>query len=1018
MALDPRTQLNRYARQTWSTENGLPQNSAHVLLQTPDGFLWIGTEAGLARFDGYQFKVYDRNSVSALPGDDIHCLLADRMGGLWVGTASGLSILKNGGARTFTSADGLPAGAVKELEETRDGRVWVLAVDGLSSASGNRQGDVVFSRLEGLNGLSVLSILTDGGDGLWIATAQGLRHLTHGQVQSGPVELTASRIDALAPVEGDKTGVAVASPRGIFRLEKGIWRAVADPTLLPPEGVRSLLATRQGVWAASRNSLTLFQAGRPLVFTAGGGLPGTQITDLFEDQHGTVWIGTNGGLARYLDGKMEQVGETGDAVLSLFEDRDGDLWEGTETEGVRVLRDRAFQVLDPAIQSSEAAPTSVVQAGDGRVWIGTSGAGVFEANGRPEGTKAYTQTNGLASDTVLALASGGQSKHDLWVGTSNGLNLFHNGKWRSFTSADGLADELVRSLLPTRDGSLFIGTSHGLTRLRDRRATTMTTDQETYQGLGSNLIGPMIETQDGDIWIGTFGGLSRLHSGTFRNFTTADGLPGNTITALATSAKGDIWVGTKGQGLARWDGMRFSRFAASRSIPDEIYSLMDDNAGSLWMTSEHGIFRVSIRDLDQSLADPANTPKNGVPVVSYGTADGLPSVDTVAIGYPLAWRLNDGRLCFVTRRGVVVADPARTRQSESPPPMVLEEVTVDDRIVTPQELASMAPGPLHFSFTFAAINLSIPQRVEYRYSLDGLDQEWVYAGTRRVAYYTNIPHGRYRFRVSARNELGAWSAPAEVWFELRPHFYQTLWFRVLLVLAAVLLGLGIYAMRVRTLRGRFNLVSAERNRIAREIHDTLAQSFVAVSMRLEVMGQLLKSNDGVERCREQLNQTRALVRESLAEARRSIWDLRSEGAEAQALPARLARVVQDATATVKGTRLETTGTFRPLDRQLEDELFRIAQETVANAIRHAAAKSIRLRLCYELEALRLEVIDDGCGFDPSLAPTQGTGHFGLTGIRERARLVGAEVMLRSVPGEGTRVQVVVPLVRSGIAGKR
>jgi signal transduction histidine kinase len=231
--------------------------------------------------------------------------------------------------------------------------------------------------------------------------------------------------------------------------------------------------------------------------------------------------------------------------------------------------------------------------------------------------------------------------------------------------------------------------------------------------------------------------------------------------------------------------------------------------------------------------------------------------------------------------------------------------------------------------------------VQYRYMLEGLDHGWVYAGTRRVAYYTSIPHGRYRFRVSARNELGEWSIPAVVDFELRPHFYQTLWFRVLLALFVVLLGLAAYVIRERTLRSRFALVSAERNRLAREIHDTLAQSFVAVSMRLEVMAQLLKSNDGVERCREQLNQTRNLVRESLAEARRSIWDLRSEGADAQTLPARLARVIQEATAQVPAARMETTGTFRPLPQNIEDQLFRIAQEAIGNAVRHASAHSIR-----------------------------------------------------------------------------
>ena len=1048
-ALDPRTPLQRYARQIWSTENGLPQNSVHALLQSRDGFLWVGTEAGLARFDGYQFKVFDRSSAPALPGDDIRCLLEDRTGGLWVGTASGLTLFMNGQEKMFASANGLPTGAVKALLQGQDGRVWVLTAGGLAyaNAASRSNAGTEFSQLAGLDSETVLSILADGGDGLWIATTQGLRHLTHGQLQASRSVFAGSRIDAMAQGPGEKDGLVVSTPLGLFRLEEGKWTSLTSAASAPAEGVRSLLETSEGVWAAGRNSVTFLRAvqsatltGQTMshkvqgeVFAAGAALPGTQITAMLRDRGGAVWIGTNGGIARYLNGKMERITEPDDAVLSLFEDRDGDLWEGTETEGVRVLRDRAFQALSPEIRSFDASPTSVVQTGDGSVWIGSNGAGLFKADRSSNGAKSYTQRDGLVGDTVLALAPG-KSAQDVWAGTPDGLSLFHDGTWRSFTSADGLADDLVRSILPTRDGSLLIGTPHGLTRLRDGHATTITANQEAGQGLGSSLIGPMLETQGGDIWIGTFGGLSLLRDGAFHNFTVADGLPGNTITALALSAGGGLWVGTKGQGLARWgrapnngapnkgapnnrtqsigapeESIKFSSFAAARSIPAEIYALLDDNAGSLWMTSEHGIFRVSVRDLDEMLGNSSGGSKSEVPVISYGTADGLPSVDTTATGYPSAWRLSDGRLCFVTRRGVVVTDPQGTRKDEAPP-AVLEEVMVDDRAVTPQELASMAPGPLHFAFTFAGINLSVPQRVEYKYWLEGLDKGWVYAGARRVAYYTNIPPGHYRFRVSARNELGAWSAPAEVWFELRPHFYQTMWFRALLVLMAILAGLGVYVVRVRTLRHRFNLVSAERNRLAREIHDTLAQSFVAVSMRLEVMGQMLKTNEGVERCREQLNQTRTLVRDSLEEARRSIWDLRSEGADAQALPARLARMVQNAAVTIPGTRLETTGTFRPLDRRLEDELFRIAQEAVANAVRHAGAQSIRVRLEYALDALSLEVIDNGRGFDPDAVP-QGAGHFGLIGIRERGGLIGAEVMLTSRHGAGTEVRVAMPLNR-------
>jgi signal transduction histidine kinase len=425
------------------------------------------------------------------------------------------------------------------------------------------------------------------------------------------------------------------------------------------------------------------------------------------------------------------------------------------------------------------------------------------------------------------------------------------------------------------------------------------------------------------------------------------------------------------------------------------------------MLSDRGIFRASIAALDRFRTDR----KIDIAVAPYGAADGLPPVETATTGYPAAWRLDDGRLAFATRRGVVIVDPSRLSLSDAPPPVALEDITVDDKNVTAEEMASLPPGSLHFSFSFAGIHLAAPQRVQYRYMLEGLDRGWVDAGTRRVAYYTSISHGHYRFLVSARNAGEAWGTATELRFELRPHFYQTVWFRVLLALLVGGVVVAIYRLRVRALRSRFDAVAAERNRLAREIHDTLAQSFVAVSMRLEVMSQMLRASSDVEPCRQQLDQTRTLVREGLEEARRSIWDLRSDGPESQTLPARLARLVRETTSQGTDTRLENTGVYRALGKSTEDELYRIAQEAVTNAIRHAKPLTIRLRLSYSLDTVLLEVVDDGVGFDVSRGPTMEGGHFGVAGMRERARILNAAFMLESVRGEGTIVRVNVPLGR-------
>jgi signal transduction histidine kinase len=336
---------------------------------------------------------------------------------------------------------------------------------------------------------------------------------------------------------------------------------------------------------------------------------------------------------------------------------------------------------------------------------------------------------------------------------------------------------------------------------------------------------------------------------------------------------------------------------------------------------------------------------------------------------------------------------------------VLEQITIDGRDVTSEELGSIAPGASHLSFTFAGISFAAPQQVQYRYMLQGFDKDWVDAGTRRSAFYTNLAPGRYRFRVSARIAGGPWSQPgAEIGLRLKPHFYQTVFFRIVLLLALAGALFGIYLLRVRALQSRFDAVGAERNRLARDIHDTLAQSFVAVSVRLELMAQLLRKQK-LEDCGEQLDQTRTLVREALAEARRSIWDLRAEGTDAMTLPVRLARAVKQTSSDSVTVRFEITGTYRPLDQGVEDELFRITQEAIANAVRHAQAHSIQVSLTYASALAMIEVVDDGCGFDVGQAPAAADGHFGLVGMRERAQRIGATIKLESSLGGGTRIEV-------------
>lgn len=1007
--LDPATGLEKFARQAWSTENGLPQNSVHAMLQTSNGYLWMATEGGLARFNGYQFRVFDRDSVPSLPGNDVRCLLEDRSGALWIGTASGLVRWKDGAMRTYKTADGLPSDAVRSLLQTEDGLLWVLTERGLSSAPVQNMTPAklqfhTFAPSDGMLSEQVNVIADAGGGGVWVGTALGLNRIRGHQVERGPPAALGKPIDAL---QSDGSGsLLFASPDGLIQLRDGTVKVLAKGDALPAGGSRRVLTTPDGVWVMGRNGLSLIQAHAVSVFTPGHALPGSQLQTIFKDRKGAVWIATNNGVARWWKGHMEgsSVGtEPRTAVLSIAEDRDGDIWLGTETAGAIALKERAFEIIGRPQGLTGESATSVVEAGDGSLWIGTNGGGLTHLGNNASLPRSYTAKDGLGSDTVLALAKGGADPANVWIGTPDGLSHLEKNRLRLYGPADGLADDFVRSLLVSRDGALWVGTRHGLTRWKDQQTSTWT----TADGLGSNLIGAMLEDSSGDQWIGTLGGLSRIHHGAVTNYTVADGLPSNTITALEAGLDGSLWVGTNGQGLAVREGQRFVSFSGVPVLPKTVFAILEDRLGFLWLSSDHGLDRISVSELAARRADPGHE----VAVTHFGTADGLGSSEGSDAGHPSAERLRDGRLCFATRRGIVVVDPERLPSASLLPPVVIEQMTVDDREVNREELASLAPGSSHLSFSFAGINLASPQQLQYRYRLEGFDPRWIDAGTRRTAFYTNIPPGPYRFRVSARSGGGPWSeAGSPVFIKLRPHFYQTVWFLLLLLLLLAAVLFGLYRLRVQALKSRFDAVGAERNRLAREIHDTLAQGFVAVSVRLEIMSQILRGGR-LQECREQLDETRALVHESLAEARRSIWDLRSEGADSRTLPARLARVVQGVIASGVDAQLETTGIYRALNSTTEAELYRIAQEAVANALRHAQATQIHIRLSYAQDLVQLEVTDDGRGFDLVSAPSRAEGHFGLTGMRERAQVIGANIILESTPGHGATVRVESPISR-------
>jgi signal transduction histidine kinase len=429
-----------------------------------------------------------------------------------------------------------------------------------------------------------------------------------------------------------------------------------------------------------------------------------------------------------------------------------------------------------------------------------------------------------------------------------------------------------------------------------------------------------------------------------------------------------------------------------------IHAILDDGSGHLWFATENGIARCD-RNAIAANADCSH-------LIEFGAADGLHSRETATNSHPSAWRSRDGHLWFATPKGLVEVDPAHFPVNGVPPGVALERFAIDDvpqALHTADFVMRIPAGHVHFEFDYAGLSFVAPQKVRYRYMLEGFDHAWTEAEARRTAYYTNIPAGSYTFRVQAANNDGVWNTEgAALTFVLRPHFYQTLWFYAVLILAGVGLVIMVQRQRLARAEREFKAVLGERNRIAREIHDTLAQGYVGISVQLEVLAELLRMSK-IDAAAKHLDLTRGYVREGLADARQSIWALRSQDSGETTLPVRLRRIVEGASGGDLEARFSIFGAYRPLPPGTEREILRVAQEAIHNVKRHSEARHLNVQLEYGPQEIALEVTDDGQGFSTDSAPSQ--GHYGLTGMRERAATIGGTLEVTSEPGGGTVVRL-------------
>jgi signal transduction histidine kinase/ligand-binding sensor domain-containing protein len=962
----------RYERQRWGAEEGFPGGGVHAITQGSDGYLWLGTERGLVRFDGTEFRLVTGPDAALLGGRDLFGVVVDAAGSLWLRPdRPALLRYRNSGFENVPFATDLREVAVTAMTVGRGGELIVYAqVSGLLVRRADRFERVA---LEAVPPSIVLSMAEASDGTLFLGTRDAGLFRTRGRrVEPLVAGLPDRKVNCLVAVSDRE--LWVGTDHGVVR-----WNGSALTTDKVPPALR-----------------------------------GVQALALLRDRDANVWVGTGTGLLRAsAEGKAEFLGSppgSPRAVTALFEDREGDVWLGGGA-GIERLHDRPFTTWSRAqgLPSDGGGAIHVDRAD--RVWFAPPEGGLYRLKGaRVEPIAAA----GLAADRVYSIA---QAPDGVWVGRQRGglTRLRDDGaalRSHSYDETDGLAQASVYAVHQGRDGSVWAGTLNGgLSRLRDGRIDTFT----TANGLPSNSVSALVDTRDGTLWAGTPAGLASWSGGAWTTRRVADGLPSDNVTALLEDAQGVLWIGTS-EGLAF---LRSGRIESSSKAPaplhEAVVGLAESEGGWLWLATTRRVMSVRREPLLHGTLGDAD-------VVTYGREDGLLGLEGVRRHRSVVTDLR-GRIWFSTNRGLSVVHPRRATAVRAPPLVHVRSLFSDERPIDLGASVRVPPSPQRVRFAYTGVSLQAPERVRFRHRLDGFDARWSEPVSTQEAVYANLSPGAYQFRVEASGADGLWNGPeATVAFTIAPAVWQTTAFRLTAVLAVALCGWLLYVWRLgqatRRLNAAFEARLAERTRIARELHDTLLQGFVSASMQLHVA---IEQVPEALPARSLIVRVQRLMGQVIEEGRNTVRELRSVECDTGDLAQDLSRVGEDMPGVAAAeVRVIVEGSPRALHPSVRDELYRIGREALVNAFLHAQAKRIEVELEYAPRAVRLLVRDDGVGVDPGVLRDGRDGHYGLSGMGERAERIGGRLRLWSAPGAGTEVEVVVrsAVAFAGLSGPR
>jgi signal transduction histidine kinase/ligand-binding sensor domain-containing protein len=947
-----------YTITSWGQRDGFPLGSTHAIAQDDDGYLWLGTDAGLVRFDGVRFLPWTPPETDPPLRGSIRSLLAAHDGSLWIGFGeAGRAVrVQRGRTHIYDEAQGLPGVAVTALVQDADHAVWASTSRGLFVLRDER-----FERM----GPEV---------GLPEGPAYGIRLDRRGRLVVG-------------------TGA------GIFRRSETSARF--EELSAEQEGTpRSLTDDAENRLFVTDSILGFRQAGDEPAMPADPMRRGRGYT-LFHDSHHNMWVGTLGqGLWRVrpsgvhgdftIERTTELTGLSSDGVMSLMEDRDGNLWVGTSEGLNRLVPRRILRITDLGLV------TGVEPAPEGQVWVGTIDELIRFSASDPATPLARVR---LPGSRLLTMHGDGQA---LWAVTNRGIVGLRGREnvLRPIAGTEPLRQ--VSALASDARGGLWLyDDARGLFVLRDGALMPFALPEARHGDRIALLHGDAA----GRVWLFFASGqLGEIASGTLRLHDASTGFEPGVVEAVHEDGDGILWF-ARNVGLARYADGRFVTLTREKGFPlRNLTGVVEDRHNNFWIGSNLGIARVSRAEIEKAFAGRTQT----IQYALFSRSDGIASTPRAAysLGRPVT-RASDGRMWFVTGAGVTIIDPKALEAVRPAPPVHVERVIADDTIYAAAPGLRLPARSSRVQVDYTVVNLTTPLRMNFRYKLEGFDTDWIPAGTGRQAHYTNLPPREYRFVVEARNSEGMPLSETAWAFSIAPTFYQTRWFSAAIVALIGLAGWGAWRLRLRQVRREFSLLLHERTRLSREIHDTLLQSLVGVALQFDALAGELPAAAG--RTRDQLVRMRRQVEEHIREARHSIWNLRSPTLRGRDLGTALRTFADQATSSSNMTvDVEITGAPARRIPRVEAELLRIGQEAITNAARHSGGSRIDVRLHYRPDDIVLTIADDGRGFDLARTESEPNGHYGLVTMRERAAEIGGTLSIESKAPVGTRISAIVP----------